>query len=59
MTEVSVALTLLYMLPGIVALLRWHRNWVPIAVLTMLTGWTGIGWIVALVWSLTNQRRPA
>ena len=57
----AVAFTLvlaLYFLPTIVALARSHHNAVAIFLLNLLLGWTGLGWIVALVWSATN-RRPA
>lgn len=48
----------LYFLPTIVALARSHHNAVAIFLLNLFLGWTGLGWIVALVWSATN-RRPA
>jgi len=41
-----------YLLPTIVAALRRHRNAPAIAVLNILAGWTLIGWVGALVWSL-------
>lgn len=43
------------MLPAIIAGLRRHHNVVAIFVLNLLLGWTIIGWIVALVWSLTRH----
>jgi hypothetical protein len=48
---------LCYFLPGIVALARGHRNAFAIFVLNALLGWTGIGWIVVLIWSLTVTDR--
>lgn len=45
----------LYFLPWIVALYRSHKNATPIGLVTLLTRWTGIGWVVALVWSATYQ----
>jgi hypothetical protein len=48
----SVALFLaVYFLPAIVAELGKHKNKQAILVLNLLTGWTFIGWIVALVWA--------
>ncbi len=44
---------LLYFLPVMVAYGRDHQNTAAIAALTMLLGWTFLGWCGALVWSLT------
>lgn len=43
-----------YLAPAIIAGLRGHPSTAAIGVLTLLLGWTGIGWIVALVWSFTG-----
>jgi hypothetical protein len=52
---ITIVLTLLvaYMLPAFIAGARNHPNVVAILVLTLLTGWTGFGWVAALVWSFT------
>lgn len=42
-----------YWLPSMIA--EKHHNRRAIEVLNLLLGWTIIGWIVALVWSLTNS----
>ena len=42
----------LYFLPTIIAIARHHRNALAIFLVNFFTGWTGIGWIVALVWSV-------
>ena len=42
-----------YMLPGIVASVRHHRNRLAICMLNLLLGWTLLGWIGALVWACT------
>jgi hypothetical protein len=47
----------LYMLPGLVAAIRGHRNTAAIFLLNLLLGWTILGWIGALVWSVTAQER--
>jgi hypothetical protein len=44
----------LYFTPGIIAWLRNHHNQGAIAILNLLLGWTFLGWVAALVWSLTN-----
>ncbi len=47
-----------YFLPLIIAASRSHHNAVAIAALNLLLGWTALGLIIALVWSLTAIRRP-
>lgn len=47
----------LYLLPGIIATIRHHNNSLPIWLLTVLMGWTTIGWVIALVWSFTDNIR--
>ena len=51
------ALLAFYFLPGIIASLRRHRNSTAIWVLNLLLGWTLLGWIIALVWACTENRR--
>jgi Superinfection immunity protein len=43
-----------YFLPLIIALHRSHHNFGAIAALNVFLGWTGLGWLVALVWSVTH-----
>jgi hypothetical protein len=45
----------IYFLPVIIAGKRQHRNFAPIAALTILAGWTFVGWVGAFVWALTDQ----
>ena len=42
-----------YFLPLIVANARDHHNTVSIALFNLFLGWTGIGWIAALIWSFS------
>ncbi len=50
---------ILYFLPAIIASERIHPNSRAILALNLLLGWTFIGWVIALVWSLTAiNRRP-
>ena len=57
---VGVVLALgVYMLPAMVAAGRNHRSGTAITVLTVLLGWTLLGWVVALVWALTGQPATA
>jgi len=43
---------LFYIIPGVIAAHRGHQNQRAIWLLTIFLGWTGIAWIVALVWAL-------
>lgn len=47
----------LYFVPAITARLRKHHNALAIFWTNLLLGWTVIGWVVALIWSCTNQPR--
>jgi len=46
----------MYFLPALIAALRKHPQTLAIFVLDLLLGWSVIGWIGALVWSLTNPQ---
>ena len=49
-----------YFLPAIIASIRKHHNVGAIFMLNLFLGWTFIGWVVAIVWSMTQvQQRPA
>lgn len=52
----------LYWLPAVLALARKHHQLMPIVLVNFFFGWTGIGWIAALVWSVSAkapQSHPA
>ena len=42
-------------IPSIIALTKNHPKKIAIIVLNLLLGSTGIGWIVALLWSLSDE----
>ena len=46
-----------YFLPIIIAAVRHANSIVGIILLNVLAGWTFIGWIIALVWSLTGTTK--
>ncbi|HAG53497.1 MAG TPA: hypothetical protein DCL21_06900 [Alphaproteobacteria bacterium] len=46
---------LCYLFPSAVAYGRKHNNFKAIFALNVLLGWSGIAWVVALVWSLTDN----
>ncbi|MFS7512166.1 superinfection immunity protein [Klebsiella pneumoniae] len=45
---------IIYVLPGVIASSREHKNSTAIWVLNIVLGWSFLGWIAALVWSFTN-----
>jgi predicted membrane channel-forming protein YqfA (hemolysin III family) len=47
-----------YFIPTLIAAMRGHPQVIAIAVLSIALGWTLLGWIVALVWSVTAKSRP-
>lgn len=48
-----------YFLPTIMASSRDHNNTAAIFILNLFLGWTFVGWVIALVWSFTdNVARP-
>jgi len=48
-------LLLFYLLPALSAAARRHRSAPAIFVLTIFLGWTGLGWLWALIWALTDD----
>lgn len=49
-----IAACFIYMIPTCVAASRRHRNAMAIAVLNLFFGWTLLGFVGCLVWSLIN-----
>jgi hypothetical protein len=45
-------LGMIYFLPSIIAIFNDHKNFVVIFILNFLTGWTGVGWLITLLWAL-------
>ena len=52
-------LTAMYVAPGLVAIWRRHPARARIIVVNVLSGWTGVGWIVALVRSIRRVDKRA
>ena len=46
-----------YLVPSMIATVRGHDSALAIVVLNILLGWTFIGWVIALVWALSNPRK--
>jgi len=49
----------LYMIPTLVASRRQHHQRGAITALNIMLGWTMVGWVAALTWSLTEVLPPA
>jgi hypothetical protein len=45
-------LFVLYWLPTIIAIARHTHSALGVAVLNFFLGWTGVGWVLALLWAL-------
>ena len=41
-----------YFAPALIAYMRHHKNREAIGILNLIFGWTGIGWVLCLVWSI-------
>lgn len=52
---VVVLIAAAYLLPAIIAALRGHASAWGIFALNLLLGWSGIVWIIALIWALSNK----
>ena len=48
----------LYFFPTIVAFVKKKANKSAILVLNIFLGWTLVGWVVALVWAVSEEQRP-
>jgi hypothetical protein len=51
-------LVLMYWLPTVIAIVRQTPSAIGIAVFNFFLGWTGIGWLFALIWALAAHNRP-
>lgn len=58
-TAYLVIIGVLYISPWLYALSRKHNNSSAIGALTILLGWTVLGWIIAIIWASTNNTRYA
>ena len=54
--ELWILVGILYFFPAMIAKARKHPNTAAIFVLNIFLGWTFIGWVVALVWAVTNPQ---
>lgn len=45
-----------YFFPTLVAYLRKHPQTLAIGLLNLFLGWTFLGWVAALIWSVTESK---
>lgn len=50
---VFVVFCLAYVLPAIIASSKAHPNSSAIWLFTLFLGWTGVAWVIALIWALS------
>jgi hypothetical protein len=50
-------IVMMYFIPTICAISRKHNNTAAIVCVNILLGWTVLGWIASMVWSLTDNRK--
>lgn len=48
-----------YALPIVVASARNAKHVFGVAVLTVFAGWSGAGWVAALIWAFVSPRMPS
>jgi hypothetical protein len=51
---VALLALLVYFMPTFIAHRRAHPRKIPILLVNLFLGWTGIGWIAALIWALRS-----
>lgn len=55
--ELFFIILLIYFIPSIVGFSKKKHNAGAIFVLNLFAGWSVIGWIIALVWATTNDKK--
>lgn len=54
---VLIIIFVVHFIPTIIAFSRDHQSRWAIFMVNLFFGFTGLGWIIALIWSLTGVRR--
>jgi len=54
-TFTLIALLSIYFLPTLIAAFSHHRDIAIIFIINLLLGWTFLGWVVALIWSVVHE----
>ncbi|WP_229514925.1 superinfection immunity protein [Paraburkholderia terrae] len=53
-----IILIVLYIVPSIIAYHRQHASRMAILLINIAFGWTAVGWLLSLIWSLANSNVP-
>ncbi len=48
---------IIYMIPTIIAFIVDHKNVAAITIINIFLGWTFLGWVITLAWSVTGGGR--
>lgn len=56
METFGTCLIIVYFLPSIVAMIAERRNVIPIIVVNFCFGWCVLGWFIALIWALIEDK---
>jgi len=51
--HVSLTILMILFVPTIIGLMRLHHNVLPIFIVNLFLGWTILGWVLVLAWSLS------
>jgi len=51
-----VGVIFLYFLPSFMA--RGKKHYSGIEILNIFLGWTGLGWVLALIWAVSDEDKP-
>ena len=54
---VWIAISIVYLAPGMIATRLKHRHDGTIWIVTVLLGWTMIGWIAMFIWAISASRK--
>ncbi len=48
---------LIYFVPSVIAAARHHEHFLWVLVLNIVLGWSGIAWVVLIIWAILGERR--
>lgn len=54
--EYVLLILIIYLIPSIISLVKRKKDAIAIFALNIFLGWTFVGWVVSLVWSLKAER---
>lgn len=54
-----IVLVLIYFIPSIIVCNNDHKNLEGVMILNLFLGWTFIGWVIALIWAVSNNEETS